>query len=158
MDQIQQPADMVPLRWYERRPCRVTFSEETMTKQSHKKECDINGIMARYEKTGLIEHVNNHQGDYGDFTEAPSDYQSALDQVIAAQEMFMTIPAKVRAQFGNDPGQFLKFVEDPANAEQLVELGLANPKPAEQEPAVPPAAPPKAAQEAAPEAKGEGTE
>lgn len=111
--------------------------------QSAKDECDINTIMRRYERDGLVAHVNKYQGDYGDFTEVPTDYHEAISQVLAAQEMFMTIPADVRAEFANDPGQFLKFVEG-ASIEELRERGLADPVPAHPshgEPAAEPAEP-----------------
>lgn len=96
------------------------------TQQHFKEECDINGIMKKFERTGMLEHVNEFHGNYGDFTELPVSYHDAIDQVLAAQDMFMTVPAKVRALFDNDPGQFLAFVDDPANADRLVELGLAH--------------------------------
>lgn len=100
------------------------FVGSSLAKQAFKKECDINAIMARYEKNGLISHVNRFQGQYGDFTDPPG-YQDALNKVISAQDMFMTLPAKVRARFGNDPGEFLEFVQDPRNSDELVKLGLA---------------------------------
>lgn len=100
------------------------FVQPSLAKQAFKKECDINAIMSRYEKSGLIAHVNRYQGDYGDFTDKP-EYQEALNKVISAQEMFMTLPAKVRARFGNDPGEFLAFVEDEKNVPEMVKLGLA---------------------------------
>lgn len=99
----------------------------SMTRQSARDECDINLIMKRFEKTGIIEHFNEHRGDYGDFTGAPSSYQEALNQVLAADAMFQSLPARVRARFANDPGRFLQFVDDPANARELVDLGLAEP-------------------------------
>ena len=89
------------------------------------KDADINNIMKRYERTGLLDHVNQYQGDYGDYTNVPVDYHDALNFVRNSQEMFMTLPAAVRARFDNDPGAFLKFVEDPANADAMVEMGLA---------------------------------
>ena len=41
-----------------------------------------------------------------------------------AQDMFESLPADIRTKFGNDPGRFLDFVEDPQNEEELIELGL----------------------------------
>ena len=32
--------------------------EKSLTKQMHKKECDINNILAKYQKTGAITHLN----------------------------------------------------------------------------------------------------
>ena len=97
---------------------------KSRTNQSMSKDADINNIMKRYEKTGLIEHTNQYQGDYGDFTQA-MEYHEALNFVRASQEMFMTLPAPIRAEFDNDAGRFLSFVNDPKNAEAMIEMGLA---------------------------------
>jgi len=132
-----------------------TFSEPSMAKQSFKDECDINNIMARFEKTGLVDHVNTHQGDYGDFTGA-WDYHSSYNQILAAQAAFESLPAKMRARFGNQPGQFLEFVDDPENEDEMREMGLIpSVAPKEQpEEKDAPGKPPKA--EAAPEAPPTG--
>lgn len=107
---------------------RTTFKTvgESATHQSFKAECDINRIMRKWEKTGIIEHRNNFQGQYADFTNVPSDYQEALQSVINAQEMFETLPAQVRKKFANDPGLFLEFATDPKNADEMVSMGLAH--------------------------------
>lgn len=42
--------------------------------------------------------------------------------------MFDTLPSKLRLRFGNDPAEFLSFVEDPANDQEMIDLGL-KPKP-----------------------------
>jgi len=62
----------------------------------------------------------------GDFSEVV-DYRTALEQVAKADEAFMALPAKVRARFSNDAAEFLDFVHNPANKEELVSMGLANP-------------------------------
>lgn len=98
--------------------------EFTQTKQSFKKDADINHIMAQYEKTGLLTHLNKHQGNYGDFTNAV-DYHTAINMVQEAEEMFLTIPAKIRAKFQNDPAEFLHFVQNPENLTEMQEMGLA---------------------------------
>ena len=79
--------------------------------------------MAKYEKTGLLAHVNRHKGNYGDFMQA-TDYHSAMNQIIAAGEAFMTVPASIRARCENDPGKFLEFVQNPDNEAEMRELGL----------------------------------
>lgn len=94
----------------------------SMTKQSFADESEINNIMAKYEKTGLIEHVKNH-GGYSDMP-APLDYQEALQLTIDAQLSFDELPAQVRREFNNNPFDFLAFVENPANVERMAELGL----------------------------------
>lgn len=97
----------------------------SMTKQSFAQESEINNIMAKYEKTGLIEHVKAHSG-YADMP-AGLDYQAALQMTIEADIAFNELPALVRKEFDNDPFQFLEFVADPDNVERMGELGLLNP-------------------------------
>lgn len=98
--------------------------DDGLTKQSFAAECDIKTIMARFEKTGRIDHLNKFQGDYSDFSDA-TDYHESLNAVMAADEMFMTLPADVRFKFENDPGRFLDFVNNPDNLSEMVDLGLA---------------------------------
>ena len=111
-------------KWYDRTRQPFATEGESLTKQADKKSADINHIMARYEKTGLIEHVNRFEGSYGDYMEIPEDYQGCIDMVREAQEMFQTVPSRIRAEFDNDPGQFLAFVSDPENREAMGEMGL----------------------------------
>lgn len=113
-----------------RTPCtpRVRVSLDfkgfpSMTKQEFKKECDINNIMARYLKTGIIDHVNQYQGDYSDLGE-PVDFQTAQQILIEAQAAFASLPSKIRKRFDNSPNEFLEFVHDPKNHEEGVALGL----------------------------------
>lgn len=119
----------------ERRRVQFACSGPSRAIQSAKDECDVNGIMRRFERTGLIDHVNRHSGGYGDFTNAPQDYQSAVNQVLAAQDMFGRLPAGVRRQFRNDPGELLALVAeaeagDQVATDELVRLGLARARPA----------------------------
>ena len=65
----------------------ITCETESRTKQSFKDECDINNILSKYQKTGIVNHINQSEGQYGDFT-SEQDYQKALNTVIQAQDMF----------------------------------------------------------------------
>lgn len=112
----------------------------SLTRQAHRDECNINSIMKKYERTGLVEHVNRFGGSYGDFV-GVQDYQASVNQVMEAHEAFMTLPAAVRKRFDNDPGQFLDFVMDASNLDEMRALGLANPPPADNDADVPPASP-----------------
>lgn len=102
----------------------IVCEEETRTKQSFKDECDINNILSKYAKTGIVNHINQSEGQYGDFS-SEQDYQKALNIVIEAQNTFASLPAEVRDKFANDPAQFLKFTEKEENIEELVKMGLA---------------------------------
>lgn len=103
----------------------VDCSEGGLTHQSFKKECDINTIMRKFEKDQMLEHVSRLEGSYGDFGDG-TDFHESLNIVRRAEEMFMTLPAAMRAEFSNDPSEFLTFTAT-ATEEQLRERGLAVP-------------------------------
>lgn len=122
----------------------ITFPEEGMTKQSFKAECDINNILARYQKTGILEYVQEKQPQYADVTGL--DYQNALNIVIEAEQLFNEIPANIRKKFGNDPTEFLGWIQNPANEQEAIEAGFLTKKsldatptpPTDKKPDVPP--------------------
>lgn len=91
--------------------------------QQFKEDCDINTIMARYQKGGAINHVAIHQPQYGVST--PVDYHAALNVVANAQSMFADLPSSLRRKFEGDPGRFLEYVQDEKNADEAKELGIA---------------------------------
>lgn len=95
----------------------------SLTKQAEADACDINKIMARYEKTHMIDHFNKYQGDYADLGTSTS-YHESLNAVLAAQAAFDTLPAEIRARFDNEPAKFLDFVDDPKNEDAMREMGL----------------------------------
>ncbi len=96
------------------------------TKQEFHSECNINTIMAKYERDGSIDHVRDRDGDYGDFSEIV-DYQSACNSVIDAQEAFAGLPARLREAHGNDPARFLAWFDE-ASEDDLREAALLPPK------------------------------
>lgn len=107
------------------------FSKPSMTKQSFKDECDINKIMKKFERTGAITHYAKYGAEYGDATQI--ELQDALNVVARADEMFEELPAAIRKRFSNDPGEFLAFVQDESNKEEMIKLGLRDDKRATQE-------------------------
>lgn len=103
---------------------RIEFPLETLTVQSEAASCEINNIMAKYEKTGMIDHVKEN----GQYVDLPNgiEYHDAMNLTLAAQQSFAGLPAQVRKEFDNDPTQFLAFVENPENVARMGELGLLN--------------------------------
>lgn len=93
------------------------------TRQSFKDECDINNIMSRFQRTGVLDFVNRREPQYVDCTGL--DYQRAQDLVLQAKAMFAELPSSLRSRFENDPARFLDFCQDPENQDELVKLGLA---------------------------------
>lgn len=110
-------------------------NEPSLTDQSGKDESDVNKIMAKYEKTGLISHLNKRPGAFKDIS-GVEDYQTMLGKIQAAQDAFMTLPAATRLKFQNDPGQLISFLQDEKNTDEAIKLGLV------EKPQTPPPTPP----------------
>lgn len=108
---------------FEQLDCLELDTSDCYVQKHQAADCDINNIMKRYERDGLLTHVNQYQGQYGDFTEV-LDYQSALQVVMNAEDCFMSLPAEVRKRFGNDPGEFLSFATNPENQDDMRRMGL----------------------------------
>lgn len=106
-----------------RKRFQITFPEKGRTKQSFKDESDINNIVAKYQKTGAMAHVNQHGPEYGFATS--HDFSSAMRLITQAQNMFNGLPSTIRNRFNNNPGEFLDFVQDANNHDEMLELGLA---------------------------------
>lgn len=103
----------------------VDGKEFSHTKQEFKDECDINVIVAQY--TGGIAPWNARDpqnAQFLDLVDLPT-LREASDLLLLAEERFMAVPAKIRAEFDNDAGKFIEFCQNPANADKMVEMGLA---------------------------------
>lgn len=99
----------------------------SLTRQEFSEECDINVIMAQYEKTGVISHVNQREPMYVDYTMIPDDLMGTMAQLKLGEEAFMSLPASVRKEFDNNALNFVEFASDPENLDQMREWGLAPP-------------------------------
>ncbi len=91
-------------------------------KQSMKKECDVNRIVARYVETGMLEHLATGIPAYVDVSEL-GDYRSIIEQVRSVESYFAKLPAAVRGAFEHDPAVFMDYLET-ASAEDLEKFGL----------------------------------
>lgn len=101
--------------------------DPSLTQQQFAEECDINTIVDRFMKSGVLPSPVNMPA-YQDY-DGIFDYQSAMNTIREADLAFMSLDARVRARFNNSPQAFLEFFADPANAEEGVRLGLVIPKP-----------------------------
>lgn len=101
----------------------------SMTKQSFRDESDINKIVASFMKTGVLP-TRGGQPFYGDVSDI-GDYQSCMNKVIEAQELFAQMDASIRERFDNDPGKMLDFLENPGNLDEAVKLGMVVKRPVE---------------------------
>ena len=109
--------------YQEHKPCFFHTTGESLTQQHFQEECDILNIIKRHDRNGIIEHVQRGQARYGDFSEV-SDYREALDLVQDANNEFMKIPSDIRKKFNNNPGEFLNFVNNPDNEEEMQQMGF----------------------------------
>ena len=100
--------------------------EPSLTKQAMQDDCDINNIVARYERDGVLTHVTNMEAEYG-FCDGMT-FTEAMITVTKAQSMFMELPSELRERFENDPAKFLDYVDniDAQNAQEAFELGLVS--------------------------------
>ncbi|WNK12933.1 MAG: internal scaffolding protein [Microvirus sp.] len=100
-------------------------NEPSMTQQHYAEETDINFIMARFLKTGLLNQIE--AGTYEDVSQAEG-YRESLHILKNADEQFATLPAAVRKKFENSPLNFLEFMHNPDNKNIAEELGLLMPQ------------------------------
>lgn len=103
---------------------QLNCKDLSRTLQSQKDDANINNILKKYAKTGVLPSLIKQDPKYGDFSEG-INYHDAMNVVLFAQEQFAGLSADVRKRFGNDPQLFMEFCNDPKNAEEMVSLGLA---------------------------------
>lgn len=103
----------------------VNNSTPSMTQQQFKDECDINKIMERYLRTGVLSDPLDRRGTpkYGDYA-GLGDYMDHMNKVVEANEMFEALPAAIRKRFNNNPGELIEFVMDENNRKEAEMLGL----------------------------------
>lgn len=94
--------------------------DDGMTKQAYAKDCDINAILKKAQRTGALSHLAQFGGVYGDF--AGLDFQTMQNQIAEANNIFERLPSEVRREFEGDPSKFFAYVNDPANVNRLAEL------------------------------------
>lgn len=136
---LHDPENYLQNKWLGKIPKYVDGIDFTAdpgrTDQSQAKDCDINNIVATYNKTGVMPEGRG-AGLFADVSDAPS-YQDALQTVLNAENAFMALDAKTRKRFDNDASQMLAFLEDPKNRQEAAALGMLNPEPINPSPAVP---------------------
>lgn len=114
------------------RRVQMFCDDPSLTRQEFAEECDLGAIVRRFSGTHEgREAIKNAQGyvegaRFEDVSEAP-DFQTVQNIINRGTEAFMGLPASLRTRFDNDPVQFLDFVHDPSNLDELRKLGIAKP-------------------------------
>lgn len=104
----------------------ATFNDGMGSKvQKHKKkDCDINNIISKYRKTGVLgDPVHTKTPIFCD-CRLKGNYHEMQNIVKNADRAFMSLPPALRAKFENDPARAFDFVSKPENTEEAVKLGL----------------------------------
>ena len=100
---------------------RVSFKNSpSMTKQAFAKDADINTIMDKYTKTGVLPS-GTRAPMFGDFSSG-EEYQNIQNKLIKAENDFGLLPSDVRERFDNDVKALLDFASNPANQAELENL------------------------------------
>lgn len=110
------------------KPRKKFDPESSLTFQSMKDETDINLIIKNYKATGKLPSIKGdpmtvRYPQFGDFTQI-TDYADAVQALNVAKDAFSELPSVVRRRFDNDPAKLVSFIEDPANMQEAVNLGL----------------------------------
>lgn len=92
---------------------KQTVFEPSKTQQHFEPETNIRKIMARCRRTGTVPQRMD-QPIFADVSEIPdlAEYQRMM---ISVNESFMSLPAKVRKEYDNNP---IKFIEAAQNADE----------------------------------------
>lgn len=106
----------------------ITFNAPSKTQQHFRDECDVNNIINRFMKTGMLPQIQA-DFDFADVSDHMS-FEESANLVAHVKEAFMELPSELRKRFDNDPAQVISFLADPANLDEAVQLGLLE-KPAQ---------------------------
>lgn len=101
--------------------------DESLADQSSREEADINTLVRRF-GIGELPVRDVRAPWYGDFTGLKSPHEMA-QALVEAQAVFMQMPAKVRAEFDNDPHRFVDFCSKDENYDRMCDMGLLAPEP-----------------------------
>lgn len=117
---------------------------ETLTEQAHKDACDLNHIIKKYDRKGVMRLQQQVTVDEEALLDLVGfDYQTAEQNLARVRSEFEMLPSEVRFKFRNDPGEYLKYLSRPQKAADEVKEIIPKPK-AGKEPEVAPEPPEEA--------------
>ena len=111
---------------YFRKSVKFNTSGDSLTEQHHKDACNINNIVAKYHKTGVMSNMRVSAPVFKDCT--ANDFFEIQNQFLEASDAFASLSSSVRKRFGNDPHNLIEFLDDPKNRDEAVKLGLIDPQ------------------------------
>jgi len=99
--------------------------EKIIVEQHHKDEVNINNIIKRHGMDMIAKTAMLNQGEYIMDDNPTNDFQEAMFIVTKANETFSQMPSELRKKFNNSPAEYMDFIQNPANIDEMVSLGLA---------------------------------
>lgn len=87
--------------------------------QSHKEECDINLLMARYAAGDMS--VINHGAVYADISEIPTTMVEMVNFINGQKEKYNSLPAEIKEKFENS---FERWAAGAGTEDWLNKMGL----------------------------------
>lgn len=103
-------------------------------------DTDINNILAKYRKTGVLTAVMDARKRFGDFTQI-KDVAEAMNVTAQAKAVFERLPSELRDEFKNSIPGFFDYIQDPKNLDRCIELGIYDKPAPTPSPVDPPADP-----------------
>lgn len=85
-------------------------NEPSKTDQAQASETDINLIVDRFLKRGIMPAFRG-EGQFLDTTTFP-DLQQATNAIIESQNIFNSLPSHIRERFRNSPESFFSFLQE----------------------------------------------
>lgn len=103
----------------------------TMAEQHTAHLTDINYLIEKYKPDELqayLDAKNQYRQEIigHDFSQEPS-FQEAHNILYRTKKEFSELPQDIQNQF-KSPLEFLKFIDNPANAEKMIKLGILTPR------------------------------
>jgi hypothetical protein len=96
----------------------------SLTQQSFADDANLQKVLEKWGVTdGALPPYAPDLNYFGDFSDVP-EYRDALENTRVANERFNALPAEIRSYFNNNPLTLYKWVNDPENWDEAVELGL----------------------------------
>lgn len=96
---------------------------EPVVEESHAGSTSVQWIVDQFTRTGVLEHNAQFAGTYGEFVSGDV-YELAQNAIASANSMYESLPEGVRQQFPGGTEQFLEFIQDQNNVEEIKALGL----------------------------------
>lgn len=100
----------------------LTVCGESKTDQSYKEMTSVKAQVRATEAKGLLRAGTKFEGEMDDFPDY--DFQEAQFMMAKAKSTYESLPSAVRNKF-ETPAEFMQYANNPNNAKEMVELGLA---------------------------------